>query len=89
MPLAGVACESLWPHVPFWVLGCAISIGAFQAYLIHLHLSARAVHQGALSHTLTDWVLHAPRTSLVTANKEGLASFPGAWQRRRLRVAPD
>ncbi|KAH9944887.1 GWT1-domain-containing protein [Amylocystis lapponica] len=35
------------------------------------------VHQTALSCGLTTFVLNAPRTSLISANKEGLISLPG------------
>ncbi|BGO98161.1 Glucosaminyl phosphatidylinositol (GlcN-PI) nositol acylation protein [Rhodotorula toruloides] len=62
LPVFGSALEGLAGKVDMHVVGLAVGI----------------VHQLALSWTpLQHWALEAPRTTIISQNKEGIVSFPG------------
>ncbi|BGP29686.1 Glucosaminyl phosphatidylinositol (GlcN-PI) nositol acylation protein [Rhodotorula toruloides] len=62
LPVFGTALEGLAGKVDMHVFGLAVGV----------------VHQLALSWTpLQHWALDAPRTTLISQNKEGIVSFPG------------
>lgn len=62
IPVLQVLLHPVIIHLPISLVGILVAMG----------------HQLALSqYGLKDYVLHAPRTSLLSANKEGLVSLPG------------
>ncbi|KAI8064666.1 GWT1-domain-containing protein [Gongronella butleri] len=56
---------------------CLMEFAKKPAYFLTIGMSIAALYQFALYHGLQNWVLNAPRTTLLSANKEGISSFPG------------
>jgi hypothetical protein len=78
MPALQVALHPLIQRMPVSLIGVLVALCMSTVYQLgHADLHSSA-HQMALS--LLGWqnyVLHAPRTNLISANKEGLVSLSG------------
>ena len=80
LPPLQVLLHPLLLHSPMLGVGLGITLRKTSDHIVSL-LNAHhhyQVHQSILSKTsLQTWAIYAPRTNIMTQNKEGLVSLPG------------
>ena len=80
IPMLEAVLHPLMLYQPIWVIGFTVALGKCGPKgTLRLLADDRAVQQFVLSHGLMDYVLTAPRTSLISHNKEGIISLPGPY----------
>ena len=81
VPILQVMLHPFIIRLPISLLGVIVAIGKLISWnlaKLHRSHSRPPAHQVSLSYAgLMQYVLHAPRTSLVSSNKEGLVSVTG------------
>lgn len=63
-----------------WNLSCSLYVPVFASIFILLMFHTLADQVALSTGGLMEYVLHAPRTGLVSSNKEGIISLAGGFE---------
>lgn len=80
LPVLQVILHPVIRRFSITALGVGLGIGSYLDSLSEFRMLSHAVHQLLLSYAhLQAYVLHAPRVSWISANKEGIVSLTGLY----------